>query len=86
MSDGYNGLLFDRIIDIYQMCAASGLGVSHESFGSLQYLYPPPKCIIIDAAIYKRTEQGHLGSGPAHSHPCAVVFTPWTSSGHSING
>ena len=29
MSDGYNGLLFDRIIDIYQMCAASGLGVSH---------------------------------------------------------
>ena len=80
MSDGYNGLLFDRIIDV---CSK---WIGGESFVSLQHLYPPTKCINIDAAIYKRTEQGHLGSGPAHSHPGAGVFTPWTSSRLSING
>lgn len=39
MSEDYNGLLFDGIIDTNHVYVASGLG--GESFVLLQYLYPP---------------------------------------------
>ena len=87
MSDEYNGLFFDGIIDTKCVYVASRLGC--ESFVLLQYFISSDlNALDIDAAIYNRTEQGHLCARPrpAHPHLCAGVFTPWTRSRHSING
>ena len=73
MSDEYNGLFFDGIIDTKCVYVASRLGC--ESFVLLQYFISSDlNALDIDAAIYNRTEQGHLCARPP-SPLCRCFYT-----------
>ena len=73
MSEYDNGLLFDGIIDTKHVSQVDLVGVSESQ--SLKYLYPQTEMHQnIDAIIYKRTEQGHLGARPLPSL-CRCFYT-----------